>query len=416
MIARRGLGTNSALAFAGDVASKLGGLLVVVIAAHSLTISEFALLVTGLAAAGVLASTLDLGAATLLTRDGARGPAERGALLDGLVRGRLPVVAVVLGGAAAIGLASGHLLVVVGVAALGVTSALTLTILGVYRSCQDMRPEALQRLAVASLSVAAAAIVSRADLLLLSLAGVMLVASAPLLLRVRDHALFESRVPPLMALRLAAPIGLLALATMIYYRSGTLALAALADPQATATFGVAASIAFGLLALPNAITTALLPRLAAEDAVGAMVDCTRRALVWTLLLAVALAAGSAAVIPAMLPRVLGSEYADARVPFVLLCVGLPLIAASGVIGTALLSLGRLRVLGTQVAASLAVNLAAVALLVPVAGAVGAALATILCEAVALALLARASRTVLPGLLTLGRPTRPTVEAPGPALS
>ena len=53
-------------------------------------------------------------------------------------------------------------------------------------------------------------------------------------------------------------IGLLALATVAYYRSGTLALAALADAHATAVFGVAAGIAMTLLwrwliALPRAV-------------------------------------------------------------------------------------------------------------------------------------------------------------------
>ena len=51
--------------------------------------------------------------------------------------------------------------------------------------------------------------------------------------------------------------------------------------EATAVFGVASGIAFGLLMVPNAITTALLPRLSAEATPGQLVACTRRVLAWT---------------------------------------------------------------------------------------------------------------------------------------
>ena len=65
---------------------------------------------------------------------------------------------------------------------------------------------------------------------------------------------------------------------------------------------------------------------------------------------------------------------DRELPFALLCVGIPVIATSGVIGTALLALGRLRLLGVQVGGTLALNLVALAVLVPWLGSVGAALA------------------------------------------
>ena len=177
-------------------------------------------------------------------------------------------------------------------------------------------------------------------------------------------------------------------------------LAATADAHDTAVFGVAASIAFGMLMLPNAVTTALLPRLAAEDDLHALVACARRALAWSFVVAVLLSASAAAVVPIGLPLVLGSAYADAGAPFMVLCFGIPLITSSGVIGIALLSVGRLRPLGTQVAASLAVNLIVLALLVPSLGAVGAALATVSCELVGFLLLAHFACRALPGLLAL----------------
>jgi O-antigen/teichoic acid export membrane protein len=411
---KRGLGENSLLAFAGDGASKLSAFVVVIIAARFLSVREFAVLATGLAAASLLGSLLDLGAGTLLTRDGAKSRASRGALFASLLRARVPLAAAVL-----LGLLLGRPLAALAVAALGLSWALALSVLGLYRSCQDIRPEAIQKLAAGVLSVVAAllapVVLPRADVLLMAFALIVLVTLAPLIRRTSALADFSARVRPLSALKSAAPIGLLALATVAYYRSGTLALALLADANETAVFGVAASIAFGMLMLPNAVTTALLPRLAAEDDLHGLVTCARRALVWTLGVAVLLSAAAAVVVPVGLPLVLGSRYAGAAAPFVLLCTGIPVIAASGVIGTCLLTVGRLRPLAVQVAVSLGVNLVVLALFVPVLGAVGAASATVACELVGFVLLAHISRRALPGLIALHPPRlRRPVQASGTA--
>jgi O-antigen/teichoic acid export membrane protein len=177
-------------------------------------------------------------------------------------------------------------------------------------------------------------------------------------------------------------------------------LAAFGSPKATAVFGVAASVAFGMLMLPNAITTALLPELAGAGDSHRLISCARRALAWTLILSILLSAVAAVVVPFALPFILGSAYSSAGIPFAVLCLGVPLIATSGVIGTTLLSVGALRPLGIQVSASLGVNLLGLALLVPALGAVGAASATVACEFIGLILLAHAARTRLPGFLAL----------------
>jgi O-antigen/teichoic acid export membrane protein len=417
----RGIGANSVLALAGDASSKVGTLVVVIVAARLLQLDEFALLATALAAAGVIGSLLDLGAGTLLARDGARSRVHRGALLDGLLRARIPIVVAVVAGSLAVGFALGHPLVVVAAVGLGVAAALGQTVHGLYRSSQDLRPEAVQRLAAAALSVGVVVCVPlvtpRADALVVGLAVIGTATLFPLVRRAPNLIDRGARVSPRRALLLAAPIGLLALATIAYYRAGMLVLAALGDPADTAAFGVAAGIAFGLLAVPNAITTALLPRLASEEDASGRLECGRRALAWTLLIALALAATAAVVVPIAMPIVLGDEYAHAGMPFALLCVGIPIIATSGVIGTMLLTIGRLGALGVQVAVSLAVNLVTLVVLVPLFGSVGAALATIACEAVGLLLLVWFARAALPGLLSvrkirLGRP----VEAAGSATS
>jgi O-antigen/teichoic acid export membrane protein len=397
----RGVRENSALALVGDAASKLAALAVIVISARFLSVAEFALLATGMAAAGLLGSLLDLGAGTLLARDGARSRAHRGALLIGLLEARAPLALAML---VAVGVVVDSVPPALAVGCLGIAGALSASVLGLYRSSQDIRPEAVQKLVAAVLAIAVTVVVClvmpSATVILAGLAAATLVTLAPLVRLAPRIADFELRLGRVATLRRAAPIGLLALATVAYYRSGTIALAALADPDQTAAFGIAASIAFGMLMVPNAVTTALLPRLSAEAGLGGTVEYMRRVLGWTLLIAVTISAAAAAVVPIALPRVVGEQYTNAGVPFAVLCLGVPLIAVSGVIGTSLLSLGRLRPLGVQVAVSLVVNLVVLVVLVPVLGAVGASLATVACEAAGLFLLLHAAQRTLPGLLTL----------------
>jgi O-antigen/teichoic acid export membrane protein len=288
---------------------------------------------------------------------------------------------------------------------LAVTGALVLSVLGVYRSCQNLAPEAGQKLLAAALAVGATLvcglIVPRADVLLLALALVSLSALVPLVRGLPAIAdLGSGVVSRREALRMAAPIGLLALATVAYYRSGTIVLAALGTAQETAVFTLAASLAFGLLMVPNAITTALLPRLAAEHDREGLVEYTRRTLVWTFVISVSFAAVAAAAGQVLVPHLVGSEYADARYAFAVLCLGLPIIAVSAVIATAFLAIRRLRAVGMQVSCTLLVNVAALLVLVPRLESVGAALATVAGELVGLVFLAVATRRVLPGLLSM----------------
>jgi O-antigen/teichoic acid export membrane protein len=367
-------------------------------------VDEFAVLVTALACAGLLTAALDLGASTLLARDGAADGVSRGALLRGVLEARAPLVGALILVALLTGLWLGDVSTALAVAAFAISCALALSVLGVYRSYRDLRPEALQRLAAAVLVTGAALVCGlvapRADVLLFALTLVTLVTLVPLATRLSGIADLSTVASRPAALRRAAPIGLLALATVAYYRTGTIVLAAIGTAEETAMFSLAASLAFGLLMVPNAITTALLPRLAVEPSREELVECTRRTLAWTLAISMSLAAVAAILGQLVVPILVGSQYADARYAFALLCLGLPIIAVSGVIGTALLAIGRLRPLGVQVTCTLLVNIVALLVLVPRLESIGAALATVICELVGLALLAVAAHRLLPGLLSI----------------
>ena len=404
------MATNSGLAFAGDLASKIGLLLVIVIAARTLPTGELAILGTALAVSGILAVCLDAGSGLSITRDGARDAGTRGALLSALVVARLPVALLVLLAACAVGIALESPVLWIGAAALAVLGALAVSLIGYFRAGQDMQPEAVQKLVFAALALGltggALAVSRTAEAVLLALicATVLSLASFAL---VGKHAAIGAHVARWPALRRALPLGLMAIATVVYYRSGTVGLALLSTPEETASYTVAAAVGFGLLMLPNAITTGLLPHLSAKPD-GESPASTRRALRWSLTLSTPIAAAFALGGYVLLGPVFGAEYADAALPLAILCAAVVVIAYNGILGTALLAAGHVGVIVLQVACSLVVNLVALVALAPAFGAAGAATATLLCELVAAAMLTVASARRLPSLDLAPRPAVPTV--------
>ena len=400
---------NSALALGGDLATKLGLLLVMVIAARTLSTDEFAAIGTALAASGIIAVALDAGAGLLITRDGARDRAVCGGLLASLGVARMPLGIAVVAIGLGVGVVMGHPVLWTAAAVLGVLGATCTSFIGYFRAGQDMRPEAAQKLLFAVLALAATATVAvsaTADALVAGLACamfaslVLLVAFARRPLRSRVHA------PMRRSLGRALPLGLMAIATVVYYRSGTVGLAVLSTPDETAAFTVASAVGFGLLLLPNAITTSLLPHLSAQrDDAG---QATRRALGWCLVLSASLALAAALTGYLALGPLFGERYADAALPLAILCAAVVLIAYNGILGTSLLAAGHVRPIALQVACSLVVYLVALVALAPAFGASGAAAATFICEAVAVVMLTVASIRHVQGAVLLPRPALPTV--------
>jgi O-antigen/teichoic acid export membrane protein len=409
-VKRRSVATNSVLALVGDLASKIGLLLVVVLAARGLSTDELAILGTALAVSGILAVCLDAGAGLLITRDGARKEAIRGGLLSALLVARLPAAVVVVVAATAIGFAVDAAVVWIAAAVMAVLGALTVSMIGYFRAGRDMRPEAVQKLVFAVLAVGlaggAVAGWGTAGAVLLALVATnflaLMVFAVPVGRGLRD----ATAVARMAALRRALPLGLMAIATVVYYRSGTVALAVLSTPAETAAFTVASAVGFGLLMLPNAITTGLLPHLSSAEEHECAVS-TRRALRWSLALSTPIALVFALGGYVLMGPVFGAEYADAAAPLAILCVAVVVIAYNGVLGTALLAAGHAGVIVLQVLCSLAVNLVALAVLAPSLGAVGAATATLICEIVAAAMLTVASARRLPNRVIVPRPAIPT---------
>jgi O-antigen/teichoic acid export membrane protein len=391
------------LALVGDFAAKAAAFAVVVACARLLPVGEFAHLGIALAALTVVTSLVDGGFSTLIVRDGARSSSESMALLRASVRVRLPVAGLVLlaGLGAGVYLDDPWLGLTTAIAAVG--SALSLTIAAVLRSVQDLAPEAIQKCAVAALTfaaaTAAAAAFSSASAVVAVVGGVLWLSLAPFWLyarrRVPDH---HRLIVGRRAVLAVAPFALMALATLLYYRLGIFVLGAVGSSGATARYTVASTVAFGLLMVPNAITTGLLPRLSAPDFEGDRLHTARRALRWAALSCLLVTVVAAGLAPWVLRYGFGSRYQGALEPLVLLLAGTVVIGINGILGTVLIAARRTAAVGLQVGVSLAVNAALAFALVPRFGANGAAIATLATELAGLAVLAAATHRFVPELL------------------
>lgn len=401
---RRGVIQNSALAFCGDIATKAATFAFLAVAAHALTVAQFALLASAVATATVLTAALDMGSQVLLSRDGTGGARARGELLRALFKARVPLLLGALLVGAAVGISAGHFWLAIATVLLASMGAAQQTLSGVLRATQNLAPEAIAKLLNAATIALCAAVCVLAQpavfVVVISLAGATLLSLVPLVAPTRAAAdLGGPRRAAWPTLRSAAPLGLMALATLAYYRSGTIVLSLTSTPRQTALYATASAIAFGLLSLSNAVTTGLLPRLAAARA-GEPGPLTARALRWTVVVAALSALAVCALARPLLAVAFGKPYAAAVTPLVLLVGASVLIGASGILGTALIAAGRVRPVALQVAVTLAVNIGLLALLAPRWGASGAALATVGCEAVGLLMLLRAAWSQLPGVFDL----------------
>lgn len=400
-VVRRTMHFNALFALAGDILAKSSGLLILMVSARLLSTEQFAQLGVAVAAYGIITAVGDLGVSVLIQRDGAADPATRRALRAASLRARAPFALLTLVAAAAIGAWSGDLLLGLAVACAGLVGAYSLTLWAVVRAAEDFRHETQQRLvagiAALVLAVAAAALTGRASAVILAMvAGSALV--LPWMVRRADDASAPgAHVSGRHVLARAAPLGGLSMATLVYYRAPTILMGLLATSLATAQFTAAATIAFGLLTIANAITSGLLPRLAAEATARRRLGAARQSLGWALVGAGTLCAAVAGFGPLVLRLAFGPSFVGADEALTIMLAATVVISGASVIGTVLIAAGRLRWLIVQVIASMVVNVGAAIVLIGPLGASGAALATLASEILALLILLPAGRAVCPGL-------------------
>jgi O-antigen/teichoic acid export membrane protein len=391
----RGLGANASLVLAGDAVAKAGMFVALLVLAHTMTVAEYARLGIAMAAMLIATSVLDGGVGIVAVREGASDPERRLPLLyaGGVARGPLAagVAAVLL----AAGLAVDELALALAVLAAALVNAAQLALFATFRSAQNLLNEALAKgfcgiaYPAVCLGVSAAGYRS-AFAAMLALAVPPLVTLPLLVARARRGA--GPRREPLAALpllRRSLPFALIAVVTLLYYRAPVLLMGILSTHAATASYAVAANIGFGLLMIPAAVATGLLPKLAAETDNHTSVRLVRRALVWTMSIVVAVNLAVAGGSIWLVPVLYGDTYRSALAPLLVLLASGVVIGAAGIVGTALVAMGRRRDVVRQVLLALAVNVVAAVVLIPALAAEGAALATLLTELVSLAILSSA---------------------------
>jgi O-antigen/teichoic acid export membrane protein len=406
---------NAGLAFVGDAASKVAAFAIVALCARVLPVEQFAHLGVALAALTVLTCLVDAGVATVIVRDCASQTDRARALVRASLPVRAPLIALACAAGITGGMLIGDLWLGVATAAAAVAAAWSLSLTALFRAMQDLAPEAIQKCSVAAATVAAGVLLAvkseRASAVVAALAVALAMSLAPLWISARRRLRAPGdRVRPKDVMQAALPFGLMAFATLLYYRLGTLVLGAVGSASATASYTVASTLAFGLLMVPNAITSGLLPRLGAQELEHEQLRTARRALRWTVVVCGLVSVLAASVAPYVLRYGFAPRYEDALVPLLLLLAGTVVIGVNGVLGTVLIARRRTSIVAAQVGASLAVNAGLAIALVPRFGADGAAIATLVTELVALAILATATLRSAPGLLPRPFVARGALEA------
>jgi O-antigen/teichoic acid export membrane protein len=392
-MSQRGLAANASLALVGDAVAKGGMFAALLVLARLLPVGEFARLGVAMAMMLILTTLLDGGVGIVATREGAANPAVRLGLLHSGTAARMPLLALTSLGCLVAGLVLDQTALALSVLVAAAANAAQQTLFATFRSAQDLLAEAVAKafcgISYPVLCAAAAFGGHRtAAAAMLAMTIGPLLTLPPLYIRARRTARPEgAAIRPLPLLRRAAPFGLIALATLLYYRSPILLMGAISTHQQTASYTLAANVAFGLLMVPAAIATGLLPRLAGEPDPAVRTRLVRRALRWGFAILAAASLLIAATAWALVPQMFGDAYRSALVPLLILLASGLAIGAAGIFGTALIALDRRREVVGQVLAALAINLVAGVLLIPALAADGAALATLVTELVSLAFLA-----------------------------
>lgn len=187
-------------------------------------------------------------------------------------------------------------------------------------------------------------------------------------------------------LRFMAPLALMMGVLIVTQRADVLLLNALSTPEEVSRYGVAYQMAFVLPLVSSAVFTVLLPKVSGLTARADLRTYRRRVLMFVpAVLAGALAYGLAG--PLFIRWTLGEKYADAAVLVLLLSIAFGLYAVYNPLGLVFYALGRPSVV-TCISTAQLVLLAALNLaLVPRWGAVGTAIAAIVCRLAAVLLMA-----------------------------
>ena len=192
----------------------------------------------------------------------------------------------------------------------------------------------------------------------------------------------------------AIVIAQMSLAYLVWQRSEFYFLDRYSTARQIAMYSIAFATVTGLQRLPEGLTQTLIPSmsvLVGADERSRLHAATTRAmqLLWTT--AMPLAAGIVALGPVALRLVYGSDYRESGSVIAILATIVPLVLVARVGASVLHALGQVRTVLGCLAAGVAVDVVMCVVLIPSHGAVGAAIANVVAQAVASALEILAAR-------------------------
>lgn len=164
--------------------------------------------------------------------------------------------------------------------------------------------------------------------------------------------------------------------TTINYRADLFLVNLLLTPQAAGVYAISVQLAERLSILSQSVSTVLLPRLSALNAVGGGASrLTQVAARWVILASAVLALVVAILVPLGVPLVFGWQYSGAIVPLLILLPGVVLGSGARVLASDIAARGKPHINMYIALVVVAVNIVGNLLLVPRLGIAGASVAT-----------------------------------------
>ena len=183
------------------------------------------------------------------------------------------------------------------------------------------------------------------------------------------------------------PFALTGICVLVYFRIDAVMLEHMKGERSVGIYGAATNLLFSAMLISQALVTSVFPVIARADSLRdpATRDVLRRALTLSLAASLPLALGTAAVAAPLMRTLYGERYAGGATTLALLFATLPLLFVTSLFGTCLGARGRQRAVLAVAAANAVLNIALNLWLIPRWDYDGAALATLVTEALGLAL-------------------------------
>ncbi len=188
-------------------------------------------------------------------------------------------------------------------------------------------------------------------------------------------------------LRRSLPLGVSAAMVHVYYSIDQVLLGYLESTEEVGIYAAATKIPYVLIGFAAVWSSALYPHASALAARSPAALRGQVGLFTSLSLAVALPmlVGGAVVAEDLVVAIFGAEYRDAALPFAVLMLSTAVVLVSVNVTQVLLAIGEERHFAWSVAAGALINVVLNLVLIPVAGATGAAVATVAAEVVVFAM-------------------------------